>query len=117
MAIADTASPIDPNWKVRVFLGSPGEEPTPTGSETHTVTIQPESDWLEYSSGSDLQDVLTIEHKWKDLDDDGVRESGEIVLYDASKFPPENFTTGTPVEVSPSRVREDASRLSWFTIR
>ena len=46
-----------------------------------------------------MGNVLTIEHKWKDLDDDGVREAGEIVLYDASKFPPENFATGSPVEV------------------
>ncbi|MGD9140021.1 MAG: pilus assembly PilX N-terminal domain-containing protein [bacterium] len=98
-AIADTSRPIDPNWKVRVFLATPGSEPTPGGTEFHTVTIQPESDWLEYSSDSDLDMALTIEHKWKDLDDDGVRESGEIVFYDASKFPPENFATGSPVEV------------------
>jgi hypothetical protein len=43
--------------------------------------------------------ALTIEHKWKDLDGDGVREAGEIVLYDATQYPPENFLTGTPVEV------------------
>lgn len=98
-AIADTSRPIDPNWKVRVFLASPGGQPVPTGTDMHTVTIQPESDWLEYSSDSDLDMALTIEHKWKDLDDDGVRDDGEIVLYDASKFPPENFVTGSPVEV------------------
>jgi hypothetical protein len=98
-AIADTSRPIDPNWKVRVFLAAPGNMPSPAGSEIHTVTIQPESNWLEYGSDSDLSNVLTIEHKWKDLDDDGLREAGEIVLYDASKYPPENFSTGTPVEV------------------
>jgi hypothetical protein len=98
-AIADTSRPIDPNWKVRVFLATPGNEPSPGGSEMHTVTIQPQSDWLEYGSDADLSNVLTIEHKWKDLDDDGVREAGEIVMYDPSRFPPENFSTGTPVEV------------------
>jgi hypothetical protein len=98
-AIADTSRPIDPNWCVRVFLATPGAEPSPTGSEFHTVTIQPSSDWLEYGDDADMGNVLTIEHKWKDLDDDGVREAGEIVLYDASKFPPENFATGSPVEV------------------
>lgn len=98
-AIADTSKPIDPNWTVRVFLATPGSEPTATGTDVHTTTIQPEADWLEYSSDSDLDMALTIEHKWKDLDDDGTRDDGEIVLYDASKFPPENFNTGSPIEV------------------
>jgi hypothetical protein len=65
----------------------------------HTVTIQDAGSWLEYSAASDLNQALTIEHKWKDLDGDGVREAGEIVLYDATQYPPENFLTGTPVEV------------------
>lgn len=98
-AIADTSRPIDPNWKVRVFLATPGTEPAPGGTEFHTVTIQPQSDWLGYSSDSDLDMALTIEHKWKDLDGDDLREDGEIVLYDASKFPPENYATGSPIEV------------------
>ncbi len=98
-AVADTSHPPDPNWRVRIFLAEPGSEPAAVGSDVHTVTLQPSYDWLEYSSASDPDLAITIEHKWKDLDDDGVREAGEIVLYDGSRYPPENFTSGTPVEV------------------
>jgi hypothetical protein len=98
-AIRDTVEPCDPNWKARIFLTSPGMEPIPGATEYHTVTIQDSSSWLEYSSASDVNTALTIEHKWKDLDDDGVRESGEIVLFDAYQYPPRNFTEGSPVEV------------------
>jgi hypothetical protein len=98
-AIRDDSIPYDPNWRVRIFLTSPGMEPSPGSGETHTVTVQDAGTWLEYSSASDLPTALTIEHKWKDLDDDGLREDGEIVLYDAGQYPPENFTTGPPVEV------------------
>jgi hypothetical protein len=98
-AIRDSVLPYDPNWKVRIFLASPGMEPSPGPNEHHTVTIQDAGSWLHYSSASDPNTALTIEHKWKDLDDDGLREAGEIVLYDACQYPPENFTSGSPVEV------------------
>ena len=98
-AIRDATDPYDPDWKARIFLARPGQEPVPPVGVLHTVTIQDAGSWLEYSVASDLNEALTIEHKWKDLDDDGVREVGEIVLYDASQYPPENFTTGSPVEV------------------
>jgi hypothetical protein len=98
-AIRDSIQPYDPEWKVRIFLTQPGNEPIPGPNEYHTVTIQDAGSWLEYSSTSDLSTALTIEHKWQDLDDDGVRENGEIVLYDAHRYPPENFTSGTPIEV------------------
>jgi hypothetical protein len=97
--IRDDSLPYDPNWRVRIFLASPGAEPAPGIGETHTVTIQDAGSWLEYSSASDLPAALTIEHKWRDLDDDGLREDGEIVRYDPGKYPPENFTSGPPVEV------------------
>lgn len=98
-AIRDTVKPYDPDWRARIFLCSPANVPfTPLG-EYHTATIQDDASWLEYSSAANPATALTIEHKWRDLDDDGVREAGEIVLYDASRFPPENFDTGIPVEV------------------
>jgi hypothetical protein len=98
-AILDDSIPYDPNWRVRIFLTSPGTEPSPGIGETHTVTIQDAGTWLEYSSAADVTEALMIEHKWQDLDDDGLREDGEIVLYDAGQYPPENFTRGSPVEV------------------
>jgi hypothetical protein len=98
-AIRDTVEPYNPEWKVRIFLAAPGAEPSPAVNEYHTVTIQDAGSWLEYSSAGDLGTALTIEHKWRDLDGDGVRENGEIVLYDVSRYPQENFTTGSPVEV------------------
>jgi hypothetical protein len=98
-AIRDTVSPYDPNWRARIFLSTPGTEPVAPSGEYYTATIQEQSTWLEYSSQSDAATALTIEHKWQDLDGDGVREDGEIVLYDGAKYPPENFDTGSPVEV------------------
>jgi hypothetical protein len=98
-AIRDSAKPYDPDWRARIFLCSPGNvTPAPVG-EYHTCTIQDDATWLEYSSASDPNTALMIEHKWRDLDGDGVRENGEIVLYDGSRYPPENFSTGSPVEV------------------
>lgn len=98
-AIRDSVQPYDPEWKARIFLTNPGAEPSPGLNEYHTVTIQDVGSWLDYSSASDIGTALTIEHKWQDLDDDGVKENGEIVLYDAQRYPPENFTSGSPVEV------------------
>jgi hypothetical protein len=98
-AIRDTARPYDPDWRVRIFLCNPGSEPAAPVGEFHTATIQDNTSWLEYSSESDNATALTIEHKWQDLDGDGVRENGEIVLYDSSKYPPENFISGSPVEI------------------
>ena len=98
-AIQDTVRPYDPDWRARIFLCPPGTEPLAPIGEYHTRTIQSSATWLEYSSTADANTALTIEHKWQDLDGDGVREDGEIVLYDAAKYPPENFDTGSPVEV------------------
>jgi hypothetical protein len=98
-AIRDSVSPYDPNWRTRIFLCNPGGEPAAPVGDTHTCTIQSNTSRLEYSSQSDAATALTIEHKWQDLDGDGVRENGEIVLYDGSKYPPENFATGSPVEI------------------
>jgi hypothetical protein len=98
-AVCDSVRPYNPEWKARIFLTSPGMEPSPGLNEYHTVTIQDAGSWLEYSSASDLSTALMIEHKWQDLDDDGVRDYGEIVLYDAQQYPPENFANGSPVEV------------------
>jgi hypothetical protein len=98
-AIRDASNPPDPDWRARIFLCNPGAEPAAPVGEHHTVTIQDAGSWLEYSSPDEPDETVTIRHKWKDLNDDGIRDAGEIVLYDTSKFPPENFTTGKPVEV------------------
>jgi len=120
VAIRDTAFPPDPNWKVRVFLCRPGEEPSPTDAQIHTVTVQNASDWLAYSDPSDTLDAINIEHKWKDRDGDGVRDANEVVLYDGGRVPPENFVKGAPVEIitamgkqasAERRIRVEATRL------
>lgn len=98
-AVQDTATPYDPDWRARIFLCNPGTEPAAPVGEYNTCTIQDNTTWLEYSSEGDAATALAIEHKWQDLDGDGVRENGEIVLYDGARYPPENFSTGSPVEV------------------
>ncbi|MGQ9810133.1 MAG: hypothetical protein ACUVQ7_02175 [bacterium] len=98
-AIADVTSPYDPNWRTRIFLCRPSEVPTAPSGETYTATIQDASSWLEYSTSDDPDLAVVIEHKWRDLNGNGVREIGEIVLYDGSRHPPENLTSGSPIEV------------------
>lgn len=98
-AIGDNSSPYNPNWRVRIFLCRPSEVPTAPSGEIYTATIQNASSWLEYSSSNDPDLAIVVEHKWRDLNGNGIREMGEIVRYDGSRHPPENFTSGSPVEV------------------
>ena len=66
----------------------------------------------DHASGvSYLEDELTVRYKIIDLDNDSVADPGEIVYYDASRIPPENFTTGSPVVViESSGSRAESSR-------
>jgi hypothetical protein len=98
IAIGDS-EPYDPNWEARIYLTSPATAPVVKGVFT-TGTIQdPNDDYMAYSSGSGTNDVLTIVHKWDDVDNDNVRDPGEVVLYDPGMVPPENLATGFPVEI------------------
>ena len=99
MAIGDE-EPYDPDWTVLLYLDSPGSVPAGGGSVHTTGTIQDlTGDVIEYSAPSGTNGVLTIRHKWSDLDGDHVRDPHEIVRYDPNVSPPENFVTGGPVEV------------------
>jgi len=99
VAISDK-EPYDPNWKTYIYLTSPGAAPAASGSAFSTGTLQdPNSGYLNYSEPKGTEGVLTVEHKWEDLDGDGTRDVNEIVRYDALKIPPENFASGFPVEI------------------
>ncbi len=98
-AIADS-EPYDPNWTTLIYLTDPAAAPAGGGSVHTTGTLQdPNLPYLEYSERSGTESVLTIRHKWRDLNGDGVRDANEIVRYDALQVPPENFISGYPVEV------------------
>jgi len=99
ISIGDS-EPYDPNWETRIYLTTPSAAPVAGGSLINTGTIQdPTQPYLEYSGTSGTDGVLTIEHKWVDRDGDSARDPNEIVRYDPLKVPPENFTSGFPVEV------------------
>lgn len=99
VAIGDS-EPYDPNWEARIYLTSPGSAPSVTGSVIATGTIQdPKQAYLEYSSPNGTDGVLTIKHKWVDRDGDSARDANEIVRYDPLMIPPENFSSGFPVEI------------------
>jgi PilX N-terminal len=98
-AIRDASNPPDPNWTARIYLCRPGSQPSATTHHLNTVTVQNSDGWLEYSSPDDTTEVLTIQHKWRDRNGDGVRDANEVVLYDGGSIPPENFVKGSPVEV------------------
>jgi len=99
VAIGDNA-PYDPNWETRIFLARMGAAPAPKGSIFNTGTIQdPSQPFLEYSSTSTADGLLTIRHKTVDRNGDGVKDPNEVVLYDSEQIPPENFSSGFPVEI------------------
>lgn len=99
VAIGD-AEPYDPNWKTRIYLTRPNAAPAGAGSVFTTGTIQdPRQSYLLYSETSGTERVLNIQHKWVDRDNDSSRDANEIVRYDPLQMPPENFTTGFPVEM------------------
>jgi len=95
-AIRDTSGTPDPDWEVRIYAPD-GTAPTSGDpSLAFTPTVQALDDALDYMRD---EQMLSIRHKWRDVNGNNVRDVGEIVRYDASRLPPENFTTGSPVEV------------------
>jgi hypothetical protein len=96
--IGDDPFNPDPNWRTEVYLAAPGALPAPDGIETVAATVQPAASWLHYGDTGTGLEPIVVEHKWADRNTNGIREVGEIVLYDASRFPPENFVGGLPVE-------------------
>ena len=98
-AIADS-EPYDPNWTTLIYLTDPSAAPAGGGSIQTTGTLQdPNLPYLEYSAPNGTESVLTVRHKWRDRNGDGIRDANEIVRYDALQIPPENFVSGYPVEV------------------
>lgn len=99
ISIADE-KPIDPDYKAYIRMTAPAANPSFSGNTLSAGTLQDlNGDVLQYSRDSGTDDVITVEHKWDDLDGDNTREAGEIVLYDQSRIPPENFETGNPVDI------------------
>jgi hypothetical protein len=99
VAIGD-AEPYNPNWTERIYLTSPDAAPSGSGNIVTTGTIQnPNRPYLLYSRASGSDQVLTVQHKWRDRDGDGARDANEVVRYDPVQMPPENFTSGFPVEI------------------
>ncbi|NNE43447.1 MAG: hypothetical protein HKN12_04510, partial [Gemmatimonadetes bacterium] len=97
--IGDDPAAPDPGWRTEIHLSMPGTLPLPTSTEVVTATVQPNAGWLRYGDTAAGLDPIVVEHKWEDVDGDGIRDPGEIVLYDADQFPPQNLTSGLPVEV------------------
>jgi hypothetical protein len=97
--IGDNPFNPDPDWRTEVYLTTPDELPAPVGLETIVPTVQPAAGWLSYGDTDRGFEPIVVEHKWIDRNQDSVRDAGEVVLYDASRFPPENFVSGMPVEL------------------
>jgi hypothetical protein len=99
VAIGDRP-PYDPNWETRIYLAKMGAVPVAKGSIVNTGTIQdPNQPLLEYSSTNTAEGMLTIRHKIVDRNGDGVKDPNEVVRYDSDQIPPENFSSGYPVEI------------------
>lgn len=113
--IGDDLINPDPDWRTEVYLSAPSSLPTPTGSEIVVATVQPSSSWLDYGDPGRGLDPITVEHKWIDRDGDGVREADELVRYDPTRVPSENFRSGGLVEVITVPARHNASRRTIRT--
>ncbi|GJM44609.1 MAG: hypothetical protein DHS20C21_14510 [Gemmatimonadota bacterium] len=98
-SIRDDPTAPDPNWRAEVYLTDAGSLPAPGGTETILATVQPNGAWLQYGDAANGMDPIVVEHKWVDLNADGLRTTDELVRYDANRFPPENFVSGQLVEV------------------
>jgi hypothetical protein len=112
-AIKDTVDGLDPNWRAYIFNATPGDAASIPGagsSDEFLPTTQASADWLEYASADDPDEALIVEHKWVDRDGDNTRESGELIYYDRSQYPPENFSEGQPVELISVLGKDGASR-------
>jgi hypothetical protein len=103
ISIYDPSDPPDPNWNARIFLRAPGAAPQINGSAFTTGTIQTGGDYIEYSDPNDANEALLITHKLRDFDGDG---NPEVALYDPSRIPQENPSTGWPIERITVRGRE-----------
>jgi len=116
-AIRDTSAVPDPNWEVRVYSPS---GPTPTSADpslTYTPSVKDLNEGISY-----LGTELSVSYKWRDSNSNGVRDVGEVVLYDASQVPPENLTSGSPVLIIQSegtqgsaerRIQTEATRFPF----
>jgi len=99
ISIADT-KPYKADYKAYIQMKAPGTNPTFSGNTMTAGTLQTlDGSEILYSQPSGTDDVVTVEHKWEDLDGDGVRETNELVMYDSAQVPPENFVSGNPIEV------------------
>jgi hypothetical protein len=99
-AIQDPSTPPNPGWKAFIFRAPPGSVPSSGNPDLlYTGTVQDPTEYLEYGSSADTSEAIRIEHKWYDVNGNGVRETGELVLYDARRSPPQNLNSGDPVEV------------------
>ncbi len=96
VSIQDPSDPPDPNWRARIFGTAVNSAPSASDGAFHTGTVQSSSDRLDYADPSDPEQAILIEHKKRDFNGDGV---DEVVLYSASRIPPENPTEGSPVEL------------------
>jgi hypothetical protein len=114
-AIGDDPLNPDPTWRTEVYLSDMVSLPAPAGTETVVATVQPSASWLHYGDTGLGLAPITVEHKWADVDGDGVREAGEIVRYDAQQLPPENLTNGFPVEVITVPASFNGSRRNILT--
>lgn len=95
-SIADPTFPPNPNWKAHIFLTPIGASPAVPAGEFSTGTVQTAGNYLEYSDPTDLNEAIVIQHKTRDFNGDGIPE---VVYYDPSLVPPENPTSGSPVEL------------------
>src|SRR5262249_21923117 len=99
ISIADT-QPYKPDYKAYIQLAAPGANPTFAGNTMTAGTLQDlAGDYLDYSKPDGTDEVLMVEHKWDDVNGNGTRDAGEVVLYDPNKNPPENLLTGNPVDI------------------
>jgi hypothetical protein len=91
---------------VQIFLTTSGLVPSVGDDTTALATAQPPGDWLDYSSATRGEDVLTLGFR-RDPD------TGAIVRYDDEQSPTLNTTCGMPVYrvTSTGKINGDRTRI------
>jgi len=99
------------NWQAKIMLSNSAPAGLVGNTTFYTNTIQPSSNWMEYSSPTDDGTALTI-HFLKDTNDmDGDGNTSEIVFYDLNRATPMHVdTAAAPASGQPLVVIESTGK-------
>ena len=98
----------DPDMVSQIFLTVPGSVPVLTGDSIALATAQPNGEWLQYSTPTPTDKVLTVEYKTNSA-------RTQILKYDDTKVPQIQTASGLPIFKITSTGRKGGDRRKVVT--